>query len=293
MMLINQLRSPAANSILRLRRARSRDETFSRNCRIAFRQENQMTRVSILGLALSAAIFGADSKDVNRTVALRANGLVEIETHKGSIRVSVWDRQEVAIQARIEAEPGTEMDRRRFDGTEVRIDSSAESVRIQTYYPDFNWCCSFDNGTNPEVRYTIKMPKAARLVIRDHRSDTEVTGLQGALDLTTHRGSAHIRGLGGALHLDTYRGDAQVEFSTFTGDSSVKTYRGSVELTMPKNSRFDLHTNSGRRGSIYTDFSVITHAVNRRGESAHGAVNGGGPALRLEAERGEVRVHAR
>jgi hypothetical protein len=257
------------------------------------RRLHRMTRVAILALAFSAAIFAADSKDVNRTVALHANGLVEIETHKGSIRVTTWDRQEVEIQARIEAEPGTDMDRRRFDGTEVRIDSTPDSVRIKTYYPDFNWCCSFDNGTNPEVRYTIRMPKTARLNIRDHRSDTEVTGLQGELDLTTHRGSAHLRGLGGALHLDTYRGDAQVEFSSFTADSSVKTYRGSIELSMPKSSRLDLKTNSGRRGSIYTDFTVVSRAVNRKGESAHGAVNGGGPLLRIDAERGEVQIHAR
>ena len=74
-----------------------------------------MKRIAILALALSAAVFAADCKDVNRTVTLRGNGSVEIETHKGSIRVSVWDRQEVEIQARIEAEQGSPMDRRRFE----------------------------------------------------------------------------------------------------------------------------------------------------------------------------------
>jgi hypothetical protein len=253
-----------------------------------------MKRAAILTLTLSAAVFAADFKDVNRTVALRGNGSVEIETHKGSIRVSVWDRQEVEIQARIEAEPGSLMDRRRFDGTDVHIDSSPDSVRIKTYYPDFNWCCSFDDsGTNPEVRYTIRMPKSAQLTIRDHRSDTEVTGLQGALNLTTQRGTVHLGGLGGALHLDTHRGDVQVEFSSFTANSSISNFRGTVELSMPKSSRFDLQTNSGRHGSIETDFSVMTHTMSRRGETVHGAVNGGGPSLRIETERGEVRIHGK
>jgi hypothetical protein len=253
-----------------------------------------MTRVAIFALAFLGAVFAQDFKDVNRTVALHANGSVEIETHKGSVRVSVWDRQEVEIQARIGAEPGTPMDRRRFDGTDVRIDSTPDSVRIKTYYPDFNWCCSFDdNGNNPQVRYTIRMPRTANLSIHDHRSDTEVTGLQGTLNLTTHRGTAHLSGLGGALHLDTYRGDAHVEFSSFKANSSIKTYRGTVDLSMPKSSGFNLETNSGRRGSIYTDFTVITRAVSRRGESAHGAVNGGGPTFEIEAERGEVQVHAK
>jgi len=252
-----------------------------------------MKRAAILALALSAAVFGADYKDVNRTVALNGSGSLEIETHKGSIKVSTWDRQEVEIQARIESEPGTIMDRRRFDGTDVHIDSSPDAVRIKTYYPDFNWCCSDDNGTNPEVRYTIRMPKTARLTIRDHRSDTEVTGLQGSLDLTTHRGSARLHGLGGALHLDTHRGEVEVEFASFTANSKIVNYRGTVELSMPKSSRFDLQTNSGRRGSIETDFSVMTHTISRRGETVHGAVNGGGPALRIETERGEVRVRGK
>jgi hypothetical protein len=186
------------------------------------------------------------------------------------------------------------MDRRRFDGTDVHIDASLDSVRIKTYYPDFNWCCNFDDsGSNPEVRYTIRMPKSAQLTIRDHRSDTDVTGLQGALNLTTQRGSAHLRGLGGALHLDTHRGEVQVEFSTFTANSSITNFRGTVELSMPRNSRFDLQTNSGRHGSIETDFSVMTHTMSRRGETVHGAVNGGGPALRIETERGEVRIHGK
>jgi DUF4097 and DUF4098 domain-containing protein YvlB len=207
-----------------------------------------MKSVAILALAFSAAVAAADSKDVNRTVALHANGSVEIETHKGSIRVSTWDRQEVEIQARIEAEPGTTMDRRRFDGTDVHIDASPDSVRIKTYYPDFNWCCFSDNGTNPEVRYTVRMPKTAQLTIRDHRSEIEVSGLQGALNLTTYRGTARVHSLGGALRLDSYRGDVSVEFSSFNAESKVTTYRGTIELSMPKSSRLDLEASLGRHG---------------------------------------------
>jgi hypothetical protein len=188
-----------------------------------------MRSIALLILTSTTAVFAADYKDVNRTVALHGNGSVEIETHKGSIQVSTWDRQEVEIKARIEAEPGTTMDRRRFDGTDVHIDSSADSVRIKTYYPDFNWCCSDDNGSNPEVRYTIHMPKTASLSIRDHRSETEVSGLQGSLTLSTHRGTAHVRELGGPLHLDTHRGDIHVDFAAFTGNSTVTTHRGTIE----------------------------------------------------------------
>lgn len=252
-----------------------------------------MTRIAMLALALTAAASAADYKDVNKTLPLHGNGSLEIETHKGGIRVSVWDRQEVEIQARIQPEPGTTMDRRQFDGTEVRIASnSADSVRVNSYYPDNPGCCS-DNVTNPEVRYTIRMPKTAKLIIRDHRSDTEVSGLQGALDIETHRGGVRLHGLTGALRLDNYRGDVQVEFASFTANSSITTYRGTVELSMPRSSRFDIQTNSGRHGSIATDFSVMARTLGRNGEGVHGTVNGGGPTLRIETERGDVRLHGK
>ncbi|HEV1287825.1 MAG TPA: DUF4097 family beta strand repeat-containing protein [Bryobacteraceae bacterium] len=109
------------------------------------------------------------------------------------------------------------------------------------------------------------MPKTARLTIRDHRSEIDVAGLAGALNLTTHRGQARVQGLSGALHLDTHRGDIQVDFASFTANSSVTNYRGTIDLSLPKTTHFDLQTNSGRRGSIVTDFPMVTHTVSRRG----------------------------
>lgn len=78
-------------------------------------------RAGCFALASIAVLTAADYKDVNRTVSLTPSGSVTIETHKGSIRVTTWDRAEVEIKARIEAEPGTTMDQRRFEGTDVRI----------------------------------------------------------------------------------------------------------------------------------------------------------------------------
>lgn len=139
-------------------------------------------RASALTLAAIAGLTAADYKDVNRTVALNPTGAVTIATHKGSINVTTWDRPEADIKARIEAEPGESIDRRGFDGTDVVIESAPDAVRIRTQYPEFTLCCSLDNGNNPEVKYTIQMPRTGRLTIHDHRSQTEITDLSVALD---------------------------------------------------------------------------------------------------------------
>src|SRR5947207_2846247 len=137
-------------------------------------------RTVALALILSSTILAADSRDVNKTVPLNPTGSVTIENHKGSIRVSTWDRPEVDIQARIQFEAGAKFDRRRLDDTQILIDSSANSASVRTRYPDWQ-CCNWDGETNPVVRYTIRVPRTARLAIRDHRSDTEVSDLAGAL----------------------------------------------------------------------------------------------------------------
>lgn len=228
-------------------------------------------RAAVVALTVVSALNAADYKDVNKTVPLSPTGAVTIENHKGSIHIGTWDRPEIEIQARIEAESGTSMDRRRFDATEILIDSSAGSVHIRTEYPD--WCCD-DSGSNPEVRYTIRMPRAVHLTIHDHRSDTEIAGLEGPLQMDTHRGTV------------------QVHFTAFNGNSSVETHRGTVDLFLPRASRFDLETDMGRHATLDTDFAVISRLAGRRDGSMHGAVNGGGPALRLTTHRGSVRLHA-
>jgi len=245
---------------------------------------------SFAALAFCAALCGADTKDVSKTLALDATGSVTLETLRGSIHVTTWDRPEVEIKARIEAAGSSSFDQRRFDHTDVAIDSSPHSVRIRSDYPPGS-CCSWTTGENPDIHYTIRMPRTARLTIHDHRSDTRIGDLVGALAVDTHRGTIRIFGLAGPLDLKTHRGDVQVEFAAFTANSRLETHRGTVELLLPGASRFNLETNLDRKASIDSDFQVLARISGRRGRTLEGAVNGGGPVLRLSTDKG--RIHLR
>ena len=250
-------------------------------------------RTALLTLIFSAIVFAADYKEINKTVAMNATGSVTITTHKGSVDVSTWDRPEVEMKARIEPEDGfISSGRRLFDATTIQFDSSPGSVQIRTKYLDFTGCCAQFAENNPIVRYTIRMPRMAQLIIRDHRSQTRVSGLLGALDIDTHRGSVRVARLSGPLRLSTHRGDAEVEFAALNGPTSVETHRGSVELSMARNSRFNVDGTGGPHTSFDSDFSLPTRASGKREQSFHGPVNGGGSTIRFHTERGHIRLRA-
>jgi hypothetical protein len=156
-------------------------------------------------LIVAAGLHAADYKDVPRTALLNRTGTVNIETFKGSIRIGTWDRPKIDIQARIEADGASSLDRRRFERTQVSIDASADYFLIRTRYPDGS-CCDWRTGNKPYVSYTIRMPRSVSLCIRDRRSDTEINGLVGPLDFDTHGGSAAI------------------EFASFSAESHVDTH---------------------------------------------------------------------
>ena len=91
-----------------------------------------MTLLSAV-LAVSAA-GGADFKEIHKTVPLDPGGRVSIETFKGSIDVTTWDRPEVDITARIEPDDSGSDQEQRVRETEVRVTGSGQSVRIESDY---------------------------------------------------------------------------------------------------------------------------------------------------------------
>ncbi len=260
-----------------------------------------MAGVLSAGLAAAApstpAGRGESRKEVRRTLPLEAHGRLEISTYKGSVEVSVWDRPEAEIAATVEADGFDSDSESRVADTEIRIEGGGSSVRVKSDYDRiqnhhlFSW--SSNNGPLPFVRYRIRMPATARLAIEDYKSDTRVSGLRADLKLHTYKGTGRIDGLDGAADVDTYKGEIALSFSRYSRASRLETYKGRFEVTLPRDSRFELDAEGGRRGEIDSDFAVASHRSSRRGnesESARGSVNGGGPSLRFESTRGSLRL---
>lgn len=252
-----------------------------------------MTRHLFLALAFaSGSCFAEDSvKEFKRTVDINPKGRVSVDTYKGLVRVTTWDQPKVEVEARIEPDGWGMRDRELVRSTEIEFDASADSVRMKTRYSkrDFGWFGG--NWTMPLVRYHIRMPRTAELRIKDYKSDIDVDGLSAALAIDTYKGEVRVRKQDGRVDVKTYKSEASVSFARFNERASFETYRGEYDISVPRDSRFELSSDAGRRATVDTSFQLLMPAGSSRDRNAFRArVNGGGPEMSLRGYRGTFRI---
>lgn len=263
-----------------------------------------MRKLSTAAYAVSALLAfpaaGVPARDVSKTLPLAGDGRVTVDTYKGSIRITPWDRAEVAVEARITPDDscGSERDQKRWmDATRVVIEPAGGGVRIASDYDELNWSWSFFGSctSRPFVHYRISLPRTAALKIHDYKSNTDVKDFAGHLTLETYKGSVTLAGLSGALDLETYKGEVRAGFERLSGDVHVETYKGDVVLTLPSKAGFELRSNAGRRGEISSDFEGTgsVRSSRRAGLRSSATVNGGGPRVTLSTDKGRLAIRSR
>ena len=251
----------------------------------------------LLVLSLAAASPALADRTVSKTLPLAEDGKVTIDTYKGSIRITPWDRAEVAVEARIVADDscGSERDQKKWvEDTEVVIEPSGRNVRIESDYDELETGWGFLRGctSRPFVHYRISLPRATTLRIHDYKSDTDVRDFAGHLTLETYKGSAALVGLSGALDLKTYKGMVQAGFTRLSGAVNAETFKGEVTLTLPAESAFELNAEAGRKGEIVSDFEGAgpIRSSRRSGLRVSARVNGGGPRVTLSTDKGKLTI---
>lgn len=261
-----------------------------------------MTRILTALLLVVVVTQAQESREVRKTVLLDPEGRVSIDTYKGSVSVDVWEKKEVEIVARIEADEWDRYSEENVRDTEIRISDSPAEVRIKTDYDRLRrrsrgfWGI-FDgtSGSLPFVHYTIRMPASARVRIKDYKSDISLAGLKAGIDVETYKGTVEARGVEGGMDLETYKGNVRVEFAAMSHASSFETYKGDISIVFSETAAFRLDADLGRRGDLDSDFSFASSSDRRSRKRyfSSGDVNGGGPTLRLRTDKGTFRLLSR
>ena len=263
-------------------------------------------------LALPTLASGGQSKDFARTVEFTSGGQLKINSLKGSVKLTGWDRNQVEIVARIVMTERVDADfaRRAVEAVRIEVSGDARQLSIRPIYDDV----PRGDGLNylsrplPDVNFEIQAPRHMSLILDTDRTEVELRGIDGTLNLKSDRGkvTAHdvggdvrlkmdrggnsaLSGLRGTLTVEMDRSDLTVGALEISGDSRLDVSRGEVEMKLPRTQGLSVSANIGRRADFDSEFAISTSKFRDRVE---GDINGGGPKLLIHTDRGKVELKA-
>lgn len=264
-----------------------------------------------LVLPLPAA---AQTREFNETVPLVAGGRLRVDGSKGSITITSWDREEVEIRARIEASSDVDADyaRRAVDATTVDVTGTPQSVSIRSNYDDVPRRSRFWGGNSrslPDIHYVIRAPHRLDLYVESDRGPAVLAGFDGRITLNADRGDIDLRNLTGEIRIEIDRGsesrvtamrgsfdiksdrtDIRMHDVLIENDSRLEIDRGDIEIEVGASQGLALRADLSRRASFDSELPLTLSSLD--GEDFRGTINGGGPELFIESDRGAVRLNA-
>ena len=221
-----------------------------------------------------------------RNAGFKAGGAVRVDPGaNGAIRVTGWDRDSVAVIAKIETQAGSDADAQAM-ARQIRI--TASGGKISADGPSTGrregWSVSFD----------VMVPRRTDLTARTVNGPIEVDAVAGRMDLNAVNGPLELDGAGGDVHARTVNGPLTVALSGAKWDGTgldSETENGPVTLTIP--SGYAAHLVTGTvNGPMSFDFPIT---VQGRLSSRHieTDLNGGGPTIRAVTTNGPLTVQRR
>lgn len=261
-----------------------------------------------MGLVLALAFPAAgQTREFRQSVPFQPGGELVFDTDKGSVTLTAWDRSEVAVSARIEADEreDAEYARRVVEAARIEITGGAQRLSIRSNFDSVpekggRW----NYRQLPHIHYQIQAPHslilrltadrsrvslqsfAGRFHIQTDRSPLEARDLSGDVQIKMDRGEVRLDALRGSLDLNTDRTNSRIVAFAIEGDSRLEISRGKVELSVPDAQRLSVSARTGRRTAFSSEFPLPAHGPGR----IEGPINGGGPRLSVDGDRSEVRL---
>lgn len=263
--------------------------------------------ITILLAVVVSTALSQSPREINKTIPLKLDGHLVIDTYKGSITVTTNDKPQVEVYVKIESDDGDSRDTERdIADTEIEFHGTDQEVTIHTNYRNverhndhdfWDWITNpwEKSYSLPLVHYTIKMPRTADLRIKDYKSESHIEGLKSYLTFNTYKGTVDILDLNGGIDLETYKGDVRVSFTMINNDSHFETYKGKITVKVPKQTGFELRTDFGKRVEFSSDFDGEKQERDRKHHQYDysGKFNGGGPNLDFKSDKGDIRLRSK
>jgi hypothetical protein len=252
----------------------------------------------LLGAGILAGLLGAGcwagaafaredyKEEMHQTYPLAEDGRLSLGNVNGSVRLSVWDRPEVKLDAVKSARNKKDLEK-----LEIEVESKADRLAVRTRHRQSRSWWGWGRGGSGSVQYTLTVPRSARLEdISNVNGSIEIEGARGHVKASTVNGALRATGLAGSAELSSVNGAVKVAFASLAQVKSISagTVNGAVELDLPAGANADLSA-STVNGSISGDVSVKKNWPI--GAEVKTRLGQGGPKINLSTVNGGVRIH--
>jgi DUF4097 and DUF4098 domain-containing protein YvlB len=245
------------------------------------RRIKRTCRVTVLVLTAMSFVsfaFGYEhERTINRTFPLNPEGVLRLETVRGSIYLSTHAGHEVTIKATLMADEKSELDK-----ADIKFETAAGLAAVS----------AMDSMAQlkVDIAYDVKVPeKLASVYIITLNGKIDCRGEYGQIDLKAFNGGIDFNGNFTGCRLTSGNGDIDVDMrNILSGNITGETGNGSILLRLRPESQFTIE-GSTRTGSIRSDFeTTITNEFMETG--IKGTVGEGTYQVRLKAVNGDIRL---
>ena len=209
----------------------------------------------ILTFTLSLTLLGSPTamalEDVDKTLDVEPNSLIEIIHVNGSAKISAWNEDKVKVTG--ELGERTEEFRFERDGNSVIIEVKVKKSK------SWNW-----GKDNKGDRLEIFVPAKTRLEYQSINASVRVSDIEGEADIQVINGSVRAENLSGRIEIESVNGD--IRGTSLVGELSVSSVNGEISLKHIEGDELSV-------GSVNGEIEVISNARQISVETVNGEID--------------------
>jgi DUF4097 and DUF4098 domain-containing protein YvlB len=255
----------------------------------------------ILSALVVSSLSLAQTAPTRHTIPLTDPGRparVHIESVNGAIHVEGHAGKDVILEVAYSGAPRRE---RNVDTKGMkRLDLGMDGLEAE----EQNNQVKIESGGPGKMDLHVLVPAQSSVKVESvDGGDLRLEGISGGVEAECVNGKIILNNLSGAVSAEGVNGGIVASFSQVAADKpvSLSTVNGAVEVTLPADVKAKIKMRS-EHGGVMSDFDLksestetVTSGRDKSGKfkltlgrSVSGAINGGGPELRIETVNGAI-----
>jgi len=170
-----------------------------------------------------------NTRTETRTEKLAFGSKLWVKNRNGAIRVTGWDKEEVALTAEIR-----DSDRRKI---ELIVQRKGADLDIEAFFQQPRWTFSIGFVQSPRCEMTLSVPHKLLAHFRTTNGTLSVAALDGYANCETTNGDIRIREVSGEIHAETTNGTieavklrARLKGGTTNGRIILEDVEGGIKM---------------------------------------------------------------